>query len=344
MLTYLQAQQLLLSRACSFGSEFIHINEAAGRVLAEPITADRDYPPFNRSAMDGYALRFSDYENGIRDYQIAETIYAGQMHQIQISTAQCYKIMTGAAVPDFADMVVRREDTIEQSKVVTVKVEGGRRFQHMSLQAEDLNVDQVVLTGANLCTAQIISLLAAFGKQVVAVEKLPTVGLFTTGNEVVPLGEPVNLVQIRNSNRYLLTALLKKWHVDPQIIQHIPDDKEQLYRIFEKAMDLDMIIVSGGVSAGDADFVPEVMQGLGVEKLFYKLAIKPGKPIWCGERKNGCTVFALPGNPFSCQVTFTLFVETYLRASFGLPPLPLPGMPILQSRTKKAIWMNFFLS
>ncbi|MEJ7738470.1 MAG: molybdopterin molybdotransferase MoeA [Chitinophagaceae bacterium] len=342
MLTYQQAQQLILARARSFGSEVIDINHVQGLVLAETVVADRDYPPFNRSAMDGYALMFSDYQKGIRDYQVIETIFAGQFHHATLETAQCYKIMTGAAVPDPADMVVRREDTIEQNNAVVLKAVNSSQYQHISLRGEDLKALDVVISDSRLCNPAVISLMAALGKSAVAVKKQPHIGLFTTGNEVKPIDYPLNPVQIRNSNRYLLTALLKNWNIEPQIIQHIPDDKEQMHSVLEKAMDLDIIILSGGVSAGDADFVPEVMEGLAVKQLFHKVSIKPGKPFWCGELKSGGLVFALPGNPFSCQVTFTLFINPYLHACFGLPEVTMQELPLLNARSKKSILDEFF--
>ncbi|MEO6000565.1 MAG: molybdopterin-binding protein, partial [Chitinophagaceae bacterium] len=145
-----------------------------------------------------------------------------------------------------------------------------------------------------------------------------------------------------NSNRYLIGALLKKWGITPYNIKHIPDDRHLMLETFRKAMDADILIISGAVSAGDADFVPGVLEELGVKKLFHKLAIKPGKPMWCGQMRTGGMVFALPGNPFSSLVTFLLMIEDYLYRCFGLPEPVLLALPLNGQRQKKSTLDEFF--
>jgi molybdopterin molybdotransferase len=154
--------------------------------------------------------------------------------------------------------------------------------------------------------------------------------------------EPVNAAQIRNSNWWLLRSSLKKWGIDHVAHAHVPDDRLQLQAALEKALTSDMIILSGGVSAGDADYVPGVLEGAGVKKLFHKIAIKPGKPVWCGIAPGGGMVFGLPGNPFSCMVGFVLLIQPWLQASFGLPvPGPL-GLPMQTARKKNTPLDEFF--
>jgi molybdopterin molybdotransferase len=199
-----------------------------------------------------------------------------------------------------------------------------------------------IITEPVTCTPSVISLLAVTGRQTISVEKLPTVAIITTGNEVMPLGTEVSDVQIRNSNLWLLTALLRKQGITPVSATHIPDDQKKLKQAFEKVMHADIIISCGGVSAGDTDFIPVVLPELGVEKLFHKIAIRPGKPIWCGKRKDGRLIFSLPGNPLSCLVTFTIFIQYYLSACFGLKPAPLLQLPLQGTRTKKTNLDEFF--
>jgi molybdopterin molybdotransferase len=312
MLNYKEARQQIISLAKSFGTETIGLEDADGRVLSEDIYADRDYPPFNRSAMDGYAIHTNDWEAGIRNFKLQQVIYAGQSEQANLSPGTCYKIMTGAPVPLSANAVIRREDAVQIDDAVSFNVEIVNPFQNIAKQGEDIKSGGHILDAHHRCTPVIISLLASLGKNRIKVEKLPKVAVFTTGDEIVDPGSAITANQIRNSNQYLLKSLLNKWLIKPVVNGHIIDNKTQLINKLSQVLDFDLIITCGGVSAGDADYLPDVLTGLGVKKLFHKVAIKPGKPIWCGQMPNGGLVFALPGNPFSCMVTFKLFIEAFL--------------------------------
>lgn len=342
MLTYKEAQEIIIGFSKSFGTESVALERALGRVLAEPVAADRDYPPFNRATMDGYAVHLTDLEKGIREFTVAETIFAGQASEIKLASGQCYKIMTGAAVPPSANLIIRREDTIENKTSVIIQSDQYSAFQHIARQGEDAKVGEHVIRPSTSCTPAVISVLAALGKATVIVEKLPQVALFTTGNEIVPVESAVTAVQIRNSNQYLLRSLLQKWDIEPFLCEHIRDDKKNLFEMLQKGLAGDFMITSGGVSAGDADYVPEILESLGVKKLFHKVAIKPGKPIWCGHVPGGVMVFALPGNPFSSLVTFTLFVETYLSHCFSAVNPGLVNLPLMGQRSKKSDIDEFF--
>ncbi|MEO5995407.1 MAG: molybdopterin molybdotransferase MoeA [Chitinophagaceae bacterium] len=342
MLTYREAQGILIGMAKSFGTETVALEQALGRVLAEPVIADRDYPPFNRATMDGYAIHSADLQKDILEFIVAETIFAGQVSTTSLASGECYKIMTGASVPTFADLVIRREDIIEKDGFMMVQPGQYPAFQHIARQGEDVKAGERIIGPSVWCTPAMISVLAALGKASVVVEKLPRVSLFTTGNEVVAVEKPVTAVQIRNSNSYLLKSLLQKWGVTPFLSEHIRDDKNELYNIFQQGIKGDIIIISGGVSAGDADYVPEILASLGVIKLFHKVAIKPGKPMWCGYFPNGAMVFALPGNPFSSLVTFTLFVEIFLSHCFGCGDPGIRTLPFMGHRSKKSDVDEFF--
>lgn len=342
MLNYQEAQQILIEQAHSFGRELVSIDDALGRVLAESVYADRDYPPFNRVAMDGYAFKIDDFENGIREFNIAETIYAGQVSVKEITSGQCYKIMTGAPLPLSANVVVRREDTEEKKSTVLIQVAELRPYQNVARQGEDVKSGVTVIGSATQIKPAVITALASLGKAEVMVERLPKVALFTTGDEVMPVHQPILPHQIRNSNAHLLKSLLEQLNIIPFQIAHIPDNKDELFRVLQGALSSDIVIMCGGVSAGDADYVPIVWESLGVKKLFHKVAIKPGKPLWCGLMPNGGMVFALPGNPLSCHVTFKLFIETYLRHSFGLGSLHKIILPLSSEKKKKAPLDEFF--
>nr|WP_242689090.1 molybdopterin-binding protein [Pedobacter sp. SYSU D00535] len=184
--------------------------------------------------------------------------------------------------------------------------------------------------------------MATLGKSSIRVAKLPRVALFTTGDEVKPIDSELSPVEIRNSNQWLIKSLLKTWLIKPQKIQHIADEMSALKETIATAINFDIIIMCGGVSAGDADFVPDALTALGVQKLFHKVAIKPGKPVWCGLLPHGGIVFALPGNPFSCLVNFKLLIEPYLRSSFGLEPLNTRILPFEGQRKRKSNLDEFF--
>lgn len=341
MLTYKQAQQLITALSRSFGTEGIALDDTDGRVLAEEIYADRDYPPFNRATMDGYAINTNDWESGIREYKVQQIIYAGQSGQSELQSGNCYKIMTGAPVPPSANAVIRREDAEQVNDMITFSLKTINLYQNIARQGEDLTAGESIIKAQTICTPAVISLLATLGKHTVKVERLPKTALFTTGDEVVDASAEIKPHQIRNSNQYLLKSLLKKWLIKPQF-GHIIDDKEQLKAALNEVLNFDIIITCGGVSAGDADYLPEVLEGLGVKKLFHKVSIKPGKPIWCGQLPNGGVVFALPGNPISCMVTFKLFIEAYLSACFGLGMPKLLQLPFKGSRKRVSGFDEFF--
>jgi molybdopterin molybdotransferase len=343
MIGFREAQQLLAGKAASFGKENIPLGSACGRVLVANLFADRDYPPFNRSSMDGYAIRYEDFQNGLRRFSIAGTLYAGMTTTIQVPSGHCCKIMTGAPVPEQADMVIRREEVREEAGMIDVLSETGRHFQHIARQGEDLRAGEQITQKACLCDPPMIGLLASLGRSEVLVERLPRVALLTTGDEVVDVHVPVGPAEIRNSNRWLLQSMLRCRQITLVNPIHLPDDRQRLLDSIGKALqEAQLLILSGGVSAGDADHVPGVLQELGVEKLFHKLAIKPGKPAWCGIGPEGTMVFALPGNPFSCLVGYMLLVEPYLQACFGLDKPDPIGLPLVHARKKKSPLDEFF--
>jgi len=360
MINYRQAQELVLGQARSFGNETVSLEEAAGRVLAEIIRADRDYPPFPRSTMDGYAMRYSDLVQGVRRFAVVETIMAGYQSRRSIGPGECYKIMTGGAVPPSADIVIRRENIEEGADfaqllpVLSDPLPAGvlpappdpafpwRPYQNIARQGEDLGAGAVVIDHPCVCEPAVVGLLATLGKVSVTVARRPSIALLTTGNEVVLPGEPIGPVQIRNSNRWLLESALRKSGAGLAVCVHAPDDPVILRTEIDKGLQHDILILSGGVSAGDADHVPATLAAAGVTRLFHRIAIRPGKPVWAGIAPGGCMVFALPGNPFSCLVNMILLIRPYLQACYGLPATEPLGLPMGTTRKKRSPLDEFF--
>jgi len=342
MIPFKEAQEIINLHANSFGEELIEIDNCFGRVLAENIQADRDYPPFNRSAMDGFAINVVDFENGINNFKIAEDVFAGQVSNYIIKEKECYKIMTGAPVPESANVVIRREDTEETSDSIIIKIQSLKKYQNISIKGEDIKSNEIILKSGQVCNHSILTALASIGKRLIKVQKLPTVAIFSTGNEIKPLNQDVLPYQIHDSNSYTIEAMLRQFLIKPTIKNILPDDEEILFQYLKNALDCNIIIISGGVSAGDADFIPNVLEKIGVKKIFHKVAIKPGKPFWCGKMPNGGLVFALPGNPMSCQVCFKLFIEPYLIECFGLSQKPIFKISLLEQKLKKVKLDEFF--
>jgi molybdopterin molybdotransferase len=360
MVGYQEALEIVLAQTRSFGTEEINLDGAFGRVLAEPIRADRDYPPFPRATMDGYALRYSDLERGIRRFRVVETIFAGLRAERRIGSAESYKIMTGAAVPEDADLVIRREDVEEgmgddvgggdrevgeeekEVEVVMRNPEGWRPFLNIARRGEDLRAGDLVVDKPCRCGPAVMGLLATLGKSTVTVARWPQIGLITTGNEVVEPGTPVSPVQIRNNNHWMLVGALRGEYLGLTRYAHAGDDPVELKGILDRFLDLDVLIVTGGVSAGDADHVPRGLEQLGVRRLFHKIAMRPGKPTWCGVSPEGGMVFALPGNPFSCLVNFKLLIAPYVHACWGLERSMPMALALREGRKKRTPLDEFF--
>lgn len=342
MISLQQAKQLVLEQARSFGKEIILLEDALGRTLNEPVIADRDYPPFNRATMDGIAINSADWNEGIHSFSVVETIFAGQASTKSISKGECYKIMTGAAVPLSADTVIRIEDIEAEENRLRITVSSITTGQNIAAKGSDIKAGTSILSSAQRIKPGTITTLASLGYAEVKVASLPSIAIITTGDEIVPVDVPVNEVQIRNSNAFLLKAMLQQWQIRPSVCKHLKDDAAILSAAVKQLRNHQIIILSGAVSAGDADFVPEVLINAGAKKIFHKVAIRPGKPIWFGKFDNGPIVFALPGNPFSTFVTFKLFIEPFLQQSFGIPAAKTLQLTFSGNRIKKTNLDEFF--
>jgi len=318
MISVEEAEAIILNTVKDFGREQIPFTKAMGRILAEPIKADRDMPPFNRVAMDGIAIKYEAIEKGIKNFHIKGTQAAGDK-AIQIeSIDDCIEIMTGCALPQTTDTVIRYEDLIIADGVATVQTTNLKEEQNVHKQGTDRKKTEVVVSAGQLITPSVINVAASVGATNLCVKKLPKVMIISTGNELVDVDDQPSPQQIRQSNNYTIQAALKPYGIDAEFL-HIQDDlnetKKSLETILQK---YDVLIFSGGVSAGKFDYLPKALEDVGVEKLFHKVAQKPGKPFWFGEAKNSALVFAFPGNPVSAFLCLHRYFIPWLKNSIGL--------------------------
>ena len=323
MISVNEALKIVKENAFTPSISEVPVLESLGLILAENIIADRDFPPFNRVAMDGVAIAHSTFRGGnssnfdVEKWMpfIEDTQYAGES-QKQLSTPKnCMEVMTGAVLPLGCEAVVRYEDLeieeFEGSKHAKFLISQReiKDWQNIHPQGSDRKAGDVLLWKGLKISPPEIAVMASVGKDKVLVEIPPRVAVISTGDELVEITTNPEPYQIRMSNSYMLAGALAQIGIKANLF-HLKDDKELLLSMLKEILlNHDILLLSGGVSAGKKDFVPEILTNLGIEKLFYKVAQKPGKPFWFGKSEEGKTIFALPGNPVS---TFLCFCKYFL--------------------------------
>ena len=317
MITVEEAKHIILENTQDFGIEEIPFLEAVGRVLKEDIVADRDFPPFNRVAMDGIAINHRFFEHGIRDFKIEGIQAAGSPQQTLDNAANCYEVMTGAVLPNNTDTVIRYEDVDINTLVATITIDEIKEGQNIHTQGSDKSEGTILIKKNTIISAAEIGVLATVGKVTVKVAKQPKVMIVSTGDELVDVNENPLEHQIRRSNVYTLVSLLNDLKI-PAKTAHIADEKQILKEnIASFLQEYDVLLFSGAVSKGKFDFLPEVLDELGVKKLFHKVLQRPGKPFWFGTTDN-CNVFAFPGNPVSTFVNCMVYFYQWYKKSVGV--------------------------
>jgi molybdopterin molybdotransferase len=309
--------------------ERVHIRSALGRVLAEDLVSPLNVPAHDNSAMDGYAIRFADLKAGAETVlTVAGTAFAGVPFAGKAKSGECVRIMTGAVMPQGLDTIIMQEHTRVDGNQVTVG--GGHKSgQHLRFAGEDLKTGQVALKrGIELRPAE-IGLIASLGVGEISVYRRLRVAFFSTGDELRSIGSTLDEGQIYDSNRYTLHGMLTRLGCDVIDMGVVRDDPALIEQAFKTAAAAaDVVITSGGVSVGEADFVKDLLDRLG-EVVFWKIAMKPGRPLAYG-RIGGAHFFGLPGNPVSVMVTFYQFVRDALLKLSGrdpVPPLPTFRVP-----------------
>jgi molybdopterin molybdotransferase len=324
MIGFDDAQRIVRERSIA-GSATVElpIQDAFGHVLAESITSTINMPLFNKSAMDGFAFRFGDLSEG-NSFKIVAMIQAGKTPNVKIAANECVWIMTGAPVPDDCDTVIPIEDTqVMRSSDTTSNtspevnqevrfMSPPRRGQHMAILGEDIKEGDVALKAGHLLQHHDVAVLATVGRATVKVYRPPSVAFAATGEELVEPGNPLQPGMIYNSNAYALWSQIKQTNATAEYIGVIKDTREDLREKLTEGLKHDILVLSGGVSMGEYDYVPDILAELGVEIQFHKVMIKPGRPTLfgvCGDT----LVFGLPGNPLATIYSFMLYTAPAIR-------------------------------
>ena len=328
MLPFEEAFEIVLDSAYMLGTEHVDITSAANRVLAEDVKSDIDIPPFNKSAMDGYACRREDVAN---ELTIIEMIPAGVPPKKKIGPNQCAKIMTGAVVPAGADCVIMVEFT-ENPTENTVRFTAKGTAGNICAKAEDIKAGQIVLSKGTLIKPQHIATLAATGCANPCVAIRPRVGVIATGSELVEPSQRPAMSQVRDSNSFQLAAQVEAVGAVTENYGIV----EAIDAAVKKAiLENDVVLISGGVSVGDFDFVPDILRQNNITLKFEKIAIKPGKPMVFG-RSDNVFCFGMPGHPVSGFVMCELLVKPFLYRLMGCDFTPLDiKMPLGTSISRK---------
>jgi molybdopterin molybdotransferase len=316
-----EAEALILAHMPRFKARQEPLQACIGRVLAEDIHAERDQPPFDRVTMDGIAVAFRDFAAGVRAFEVVGTQAAGS-EPIAIAAAQCVEVMTGTPLPPGADTVVPVERVQRSGSTATIAADAAvsaEQFVHRR-GSDRLQGSRVLTAGTRLGPPE-IAVLAGAGHATALVAELPRVAVISTGDELVEAGKPVAPHQIRSTNDRAVEASLLQHRLGTVTRARLRDDANALAVAIDRLdSELDVLVLSGGVSMGQFDFVPSVLAELGAKLVLHKVAQRPGRPMWFGVSARGKPIFALPGNPVSTLVCATRYLLPALRHASGLAP------------------------
>lgn len=345
MISVSQADQLIAANMMPFPVRDCPVEDALGCVLREDLAAERDQPPFDRVCMDGIALSFEAWERGQREYG-CEGVQAAGHPQLTLANAEnCIEVMTGAMLPVGCDTVVRVEDTQRRGSVV--HVDGDAKvvqWQNVHKRGTDHLKGALLLPSGQRLGAPEIGIAASVGKAKVSVANEPAVAVVSTGDELVDFDGPLAPYQIRRSNAFAVKAMFEDAGFRKVDTHHGPDNEVELEEILRACLaKYGVLVLSGGVSMGKFDYVPRVLEKLGVRCVFHRVAQRPGKPLWFGVGPEGQPVFGLPGNPVSTLVCCRRYVIKHLLAALGLQER-LPLTPALSREVQFKPALTLFLS
>ncbi|WAC07480.1 MAG: molybdopterin molybdotransferase MoeA [Thermodesulfobacteriota bacterium] len=319
MISVDEAQRIVLSHTHVMSLEKVDLLTSLGRVIGEEIIAPFNIPPWNNSAMDGYAVRFDDIKNASFDkpttLKVIEELPAGFLPKNQVGPMQATHIMTGAPIPPGADSVVRKEDTSFSGDNVYI-LAPPNKGENIRLAGENVMRGEKVIQARTVIRPPHIGMLASFSKSFIAVYQVPTVAILSTGDELIDIDEEGDSSKIINSNTYSLAAQVKECGAVPLMLGIARDDKREILAKITQGLSADVMLTTGGVSVGEYDFVKDVLEDIGGELKFWNVAMRPGKPTAFGLVADKL-IFGLPGNPVSCMVCFEQFVRPALLKKMG---------------------------
>lgn len=338
-----EAEDIVLSHCSDYGTEEVFYENASGRILAEDIRADRDLPPFNRPTVDGIALRFSALEKGIRTFRIKATQAAGETPVPLTAEPECVEIMTGAALDPSADTVIRYEDLLINGDRAEIRTELTtiKKGQNIHFKGKDKKQGETLVAAHQKITPAILGVAASVGKTTLRVKKLPKIVIISTGDEMVSPETVPNDFQLRRSNGIVLQAALERYKIGAGLL-HLNDDLTEIRNALSRCLEeYDVLLITGGVSMGKFDFIPQALEELGTEKLFHKVRQRPGKPFWFGKTRQGKPVFAFPGNPVSVFMCFHRYFIPWLEKSLNIP-FSNPACAVLQNDIRFPYPLQYF--
>ncbi len=331
MITVQEALNHVYAQAKPFSVEEVDLLQSQGRVLAKPIIADRDFPPFHRATMDGIAINTAAFEQGQRQFPVEAIQPAGHPQLTLQNPKQCIEIMTGAMLPVGCNAVIRYEDVLLENNVAQVQLDSVTAYQNVHLQGADEKEGQTLVSAGTKITPAIIAIAASVGLTQVSVYQLPRVAVCSTGDELVAINEKPEPHQIRQSNSYMLIAGLAQEGIRADRY-HLPDEPtlmaEQMAKLVKS---YDVLLLSGAVSKGKFDFLPQVLGQLNMQTLFHSIAQKPGKPLLFGKFDNGVLVFGFPGNPVSTWICYQIYFRAWLYRSLNIK------LPVVQAAISKTL-------
>ncbi len=319
MLTVFDALQKIKASATPLDTHSIPVENALSHVLVENVLADRPLPPFDRVAMDGFAVRSSDFEDGTARLKIVGQIQTGVASTTEIKPGEAIQIMTGAPCPASADAVVKIENCEIEKDWVTLKEPKIGPGLNIAPMGEDAAAGKILIEKNKPLTTAGIAICASVGIEQVKVYKKPSLRIISTGSEIInPASKPLSH-QIRDCNSYTLRTLSRAMGLDVTFLGIGEDNTQVLGDMIKEGLEADILVLSGGVSMGEYDHIPALLVENGVENIFHHVKVKPGKPIWFGKSKQGAYVFGLPGNPVSVQSCFRIFVDPLIKILSGDP-------------------------
>ena len=325
MLSVEDAYRRILATARPLPPETVPLAAAVGRVLAQPVVADRDFPPYDRVTMDGIALNYSALEAGQTQFRIERTQLAGDVPQTLADPQAAVEIMTGAALPPGTDTVIRYEDLEfddQRARQITVRALPPSRGHNVHRQGSDQPAGARLLAPGLVLSPADVAVAATVGAATLAVARRPRLAVVSTGDEIVPIAATPLPHQIRSSNAAMLQAALSLDGIESEAF-HFTDDLATLKaNLIPLLTSFDAVLLSGGVSKGKADFLPQALRESGVTEIFHRVAQRPGQPLWFGVRPGGAVVFALPGNPVATFAAYYRYVRGWLRQSQGAAARP----------------------